>query len=175
MTIRLEHPIYGEVSRDLCIQCSPQKSIISPLRFRTKRMSSRVLNLVLNLVESTSLQLCTHVQRGCIDCTGREVCVTHTQLYYPNEGTAHVTLLMSRVTLLYHFKNFNFILFSRTPRYHRWDIVWLEKATKFRLKYPNSDLQDPRSGILPSNAYRHKWVFSFLAFSHLKILISTFF
>ena len=34
-------------------------------------------------------------------------------------------------------------------------LVWLENATKFRLKYPNSDLQDLRYEILPSNACRH--------------------
>ena len=47
--------------------------------------------------------------------------------------------------------NFNFILCTG---YHIWDTVWLKNATRFRLNYPNSDLQDPRSGILPSNACR---------------------
>jgi hypothetical protein len=33
--------------------------------------------------------------------------------------------------------------------------VWLENATKLRLKYPNSDLQERTCAILPSNACRH--------------------
>ena len=38
---------------------------------------------------------------------------------------------------LFFVLNFNFVLFSG---YYIWYIVWLEKANKFRLKYPNNDL-----------------------------------